>query len=222
MRSSSRIQARKLMLALALIYASISSVHVDAFRSSATAGPPDVVPLDLSTKRTSRLPQIQQDETNNDGASNKIKMEKPAKCQTRQFKYDLGIGKNKPVVNKRIGETSTTESTVDPTRYLMEHEAVSSYPSPLDSNTSQSSKSKRKNLPKVNHRRHSEDVLHIRDTHPIQNDADNHKGDNSSHPVIVPIYQFSSESGAMGTQLDVNTVWVEMMLHNERSKVLAQ
>lgn len=212
-----------MLVLVALISASISPEHVDAFRSSATAGPPDVVPLDLSTKRTSRLPRVQPDEMNNDCASKKLKMENPAKSQTRQFKYDLGIGKNKPVVSKRVGEVSTTESSVDPTRYLMEHEAVSSYPSPLDSNTrSQQSKSKRKNLPKVNHRRHSEDVLHIRDSLPIQNHGKNCNGDNASHPVIVPIQKYSAESGTTGTQLDVNTVWVEMMLHNERSKALAQ
>lgn len=214
MKPSRASEARIIMLALVLLFASIPSAYVDAFRSSATAGPPDVVPFDLPTKRTSRSPQTQPDETSKTNSVNKMNLETPAKSPQRQFKYDLGIGKNKPVINKRVDETSTNDASIDPTQFLVEHEAVSTYPSPMDWNSNHNTKSARKNLPKVNHRRHSEDVLHIRDSHSILNVENDRNNDNSSHPVIVPIHS--------AAKLDVNTVWVEMMLHNERSKVMTQ
>jgi len=211
MKPSSTTGARIIMLALALLFASIPSAYVDAFRSSATATPPDVVPFDLPTKRTTLS---QPDETSKTDSVNKINLETPTKSLQLQFKYDLGIGKNKPVINKRVYETSTTNASIDPTQFLVEHEAVSTYPSPMDSNSNHKTKSARKNLPKVNHRRHSEDVLHIRDSHSVRNVENDRSGDNFSHSVIVPIHS--------AAKLDVNTVWVEMMLHNERSKVIAQ
>lgn len=214
------------MLFVAVILTSMPSVFVDAFRSSATATPPDVVPLDLPTKRTRRLTQTQPSGTSQSSAATTIKYEKQETTPPRKFKYDLGLGKNKPVTNRRADETPLTDdASLDPMRFMIEHEAVSKYPSPLDSNskTNHQTKSARKNLPKVQHRRHSEDVLQIQDSPSICNEKDNRSnGDNSLHPVIVPIHRFSAESSAPVTKLDVNTVWVEMMLHNERNKVLGQ
>ncbi len=213
MKPSTTTEARIIMLALAFLFASIPSAYVDAFRSSATATP-DVVPFDPPTKRISPSPLTQPDVTSKTNSVNKIKLETSTKSRQRQSKYDLGIGKNKPVINKRVDETSSTDASIDPTQFLVEHEAVSTYPSPMDSKSNHETKSARKNLPKVNHRRHSEDVLDIRDSHSIRNLENDCSHDNSSHPVIVPIHS--------AAKLDVNTVWVEMMLHNERSKVIAQ
>lgn len=159
-------------------------------------------------------------------AATDIAFEKEANTLPTKSKsnYDLGLGKNKPVTNKRVKEALRVDASLDPTRFLVEHEVVSKYPSPLDSDSnlisSHRPKSDRKNLPKVKHRRHSEDVLRIRDSPSVGNEHSNHNNDdNSRHPVIAPIHRFSTESI---TKLDVNTVWVEMMLHNEQNKVLAQ
>jgi len=178
------------------------------------------------TKRTRLLPRTQPEETSQSSAATTIKYEKQETAPPRKFKYDLGLGKNKPVTNRRADEMSRTDDTsLDPARFMIEHEAVSKYPSPLDSNSNSHHQtiSSRKNLPKVQHRRHSEDVLHIRDFPSIRNGQENdNNDDNSRHPVIVPVHRLSTESSALMTKLDVNTVWVEMMLHNERNKILAQ
>jgi len=213
------------MLLLAIILASMPSVFINAFRSSATATPPDVAPLDLPTKRTNLLPRTQPDETNQSSAAITIKYEKQETAPPKKFKYDLGLGKNKPVTNTRADETPrTNDKSLNPARFMIEHEAVSKYPSPLDSNSNSShrTKSSRKNLPKVQHRRHSEDVLHIRDSPSVRNGHENdNNDDNSRHPVIFPVHRLPTESSASMTKLDVNTVWVEMMLHNEQNKILA-
>ena len=212
MKQSSINKARRIVLAWALVLAFISSPFADAFRSSATAGPPDVAPLDLPTKQVRILPKTQPEESTKTGV-----ISKPTTAP-RKVTYDLGLGKNKPVTKKRAEKTNPTDISQHPAQFMIQHDAVSDYPSPLDmiSKSNVPSKPKRKNLPKVNHRRHSEDVLHIRDSH----DQNNNKNDgNSRHPIIAPI---TTLPGTVATKFDVNTVWVEMMLHNERNKMLAQ
>jgi hypothetical protein len=140
------------------------------------------------------------------------------------FKYDLGLGKNKPVTNKRTGESSPVDKSLDPTQFLIEYESIQTYPSPQNlasqvySRNSDERKRKRKILPRVQHRRHSEDVLRIRDPDSIVHIDTNCQDDNYCHPIIVPINHIPSENNAPGTKLDVNTVWVEMMLHHEQKK----
>ena len=53
-----------------------------------------------------------------------------------------------------------------------------------------------------------------------RNDQNDHRNDEKpQHPIIG---RRSTSTGATVAKLDVNTVWVEMMLHNERNKMLAQ
>ncbi len=221
MKQSSIIKPRRLLLAWVSVLAFLSSPLADAFRSSATATPPDVAPLDLPTKQVRILPKTQPEELRKTGVSSTIRDdETPAK--PKKVTYDLGLGKNKPVTNKRAEKTNPTDISQHPAQFMIQHDAVSDYPSPLAvaSESNLSSKPTRKNLPKVNHRRHSEDVLHIRDFPSSQNDQNNHqKEENSFHPIIAPI---NALPGATATKFDVNTVWVEMMLHSERNKMLAQ
>jgi len=215
MKQSSINKARTIMLAWALVLAATLSPFADAFRSSATATPPDVVPMDLPTKQMRILPRAQPDDSSKLNADSIAFDNKQAAAPARKPTYDLGLGENKPVINKRAEAMNPTDVSLHPARFMVEHEAVNKYPSPLDSPVKYSnvqSKSVRKNLPKVNHRRHSEDFLHIRDS--LQNDQDYHNNDdNSRHPVIAPIHEL--------TKFDVNTVWVEMMLYNEHNKMLA-
>lgn len=204
---------------------SILAPFADAFRTSARAAPPVLVPLDLPLEGKIRFLPAQP----NDAAefvANTVSVEKVTITRTK-LKYDLGLGKNKPVANKRTEETPSTDKAFDPTRFLIEYESMRSYPSPLDlgsesqSRNNNRTKNKRKNLPKVQHRRHSEDVLYIRDSDYITNGEDNCNDDSFCHPIIVPINHFSVGSNIPATKLDVNTVWVEMMLHNEQKKLCA-
>ena len=107
--------------------------------------------------------------------------------------YDLGLGKNKPLYGK------STHMTDDITQHIIEHESVRPYPSPLDDDEASTQQGARKVLPKIQLKRNSKDELYIQ---------------NSSDEVVPHISNVSDEG-----QLDINTVWVEMMIHSEQMKV---
>ena len=173
----------------------------------------------------------------------------------KKIKYDLGLGKNPPVY---ILSSSSDEEGFgnNVTHYLVEHESVRPFPSPLMSSSSviidsrsniidenkkytkddskendkkknQSENIKRrlnKNLPKIRHVRKSKDILHIHDKDEGRRVRNNNNENLTA--VIVPIEYFlspttTSESNkpvAVTTKFDLNTVWVEMMIHNEHKK----
>ena len=116
--------------------------------------------------------------------------------------YDLGIGKNKPLYNI---EASCIEEIEGATKFLVEHESVRAYPSPLMVDASHKASSNptttkpKKVLPKVQLKRKATDSLSI---------------GNDDISNIPQIRQTSS------VQLDLNTVWVEMMIHSEQSKLV--
>ena len=121
--------------------------------------------------------------------------------KTRKPTYSLGLGKNKPLCSP---STACVENIEDATRFLVEHESVRDYPSPLTASadtskaTTTTTKPK-KVLPKVQLKRKATDSLSI---------------GNDDISNIPQIRQTSS------AQLDLNTVWVEMMIHSEQSKLV--
>lgn len=210
------------MIVLFVAITTFLAKSAQAFRSSVTTTPPISPSIDLPKEETSpfRRPKpIKETKSNTDTFS----IDKVTTFQSN-FKYDLGLGKNKPVTNKRTGESSPVDKSLDPTQFLIEYESIQTYPSPQNlasqvySRNSDERKRKRKILPRVQHRRHSEDVLRIRDPDSIVHIDTNCQDDNYCHPIIVPINHIPSENNAPGTKLDVNTVWVEMMLHHEQKK----
>lgn len=219
----SSTNASKTILILGVV-ASFLATSANAFRSSVTTTPPISTSIDLPMKETSRFRRTKLSEETKSNADT-FSIDKVTTLR-RNFKYDLGLGKNKPVTNKRAGESSPVEKGLDPTRFLIEYESIQTYPSPLNSvseghsRNSDERKRKRKILPRVQHRRHSEDVLHIRDPDSIVHIDTNYQDDNFCHPIIVPINHFPSKNNVPGAKLDVNTVWVEMMLHNEQKQSL--
>jgi len=219
--SSTKNTVFQMITILALL--SILASFADAFQTSARVAPPVIVPLDLPTEGKISFSPVHPNEASEFVA--KIVSVEKVSISRRKLKYDLGLGKNKPVTNKRTEETPSINKAFDPTRFLIEHESVRSYPSPLDlgsesqSRNKNRTKNKRKILPKVQHKRHSEDVLYIRDCDYVINGKDNCKDDSFCHPIIVPINHFYVGSNIPATKLDVNTVWVEMMLHNEQKKL---
>merc|ERR1712224_525850 len=109
----------------------------EAFQSSATATPPMVEPLTIPTKETVKAIQRKEPSA---AASKEIFLGKATTATSprrEKIQYDLGMGKNKPVVaTKRAGEAVATTLSVsnrqmdDPTLFLIEHESVRPYPSP--------------------------------------------------------------------------------------------
>jgi len=202
---------------------SIVSPLTEAFQSSATATPPIVEPLNIPTKETINTIQHKEPST---AASKNIFLDKATSTtppRRKEVQYDLGMGKNKPVVATKRAAAATAlpvanRRIADPTQFLVDHESVRQYPSPNNGSRNKGNaqaKTRSVDLPKVQHRRHSEDVLLIRDGGNNYNDDTNGR-----HPVIVPVNRNSAENGLPATKIEVNTVWVEMMLHNEREKLL--
>merc|ERR1711933_163546 len=128
----------------------------------------------------------------------------------------------KPITNRAAGEAASLDNNEEPTKFLFDHQSIRPYPSPLNRESqnreANSSKNGRENLPKVQHRRQSEDVLHIRDVPSIASSMDDRNNDNDCHPIIFPVNQFHPGYNRPAEKLDINTIWVEMMLHNEQKK----
>jgi len=137
--------------------------------------------------------------------------------------YDLGLGKNQPVTltNPLQNSKASEERTVyEAIHYWNEYESVREYPRPQSSTSTSTSTSipagkARKVLPVVNPTRQNRDVLAIwsnsdgrRKEHPQQHQIIRE----SAAPTIMT--SFSSRP----VKLDVNTVWVEMLIHSEQIK----
>lgn len=116
--------------------------------------------------------------------------------------YDLGLGKNQPVVQKTSQATIHDIDMAEALQYWTEYESVNEFPSPLNQEevsyetTQTPSKTTKRKIMPINPARLVEESLPIL---PTQSDA----------PVM-----FQSDS----SQLDVNTAWVEMLIHSEQQK----
>jgi hypothetical protein len=230
-------------LTLSILVASliVTPYDVRAFRSSASIAP-KTIPITIGPMKAPITQTTSNDAVvfvNNDMAKRKKKKKK--------IKYDLGIGKNNAInndndnCNNNNNLSSSGQGLINPnpTQFLVEHEAVRSYPSPTNNNNQNdkekgnSANNKKKKLPIISHVRKSEDVLYIQD--PTNDAGEYHNGDNNNfgaHSIIIPInnYHYSSSSvvgddinnkSAEVVKFDLNTVWVEMMLHNEHKKLIS-
>lgn len=122
-------------------------------------------------------------------------MPKIVPSETSPQKYSLGLGRNPPVTNT-YQAVLPPEDVQTASQYWMVPEPAVEFPSPLsrqDTSTPQpthpSRKPKRKTVP-LYPKRQSEDVLTI-----------------SKNGVMSP---------ARSTKLDPNTMWVEMLIHNQQ------
>jgi hypothetical protein len=177
----------------------------EAFRS--TKNPPCIMPREWS-EEGSRTTQIE------DRAAvfqAKQRLKKPT--------YDLGIGKNK-VVNFDMAVSAGNQNNqyvkdaVGVGQFIVEHEGVQEFPSPIREERIEPvpSATKRQVLPKVHPMRNVSDLLDISS---LSDDA---------LPVMIPLYDSSTafEHGMVEPlKLDPNTVWVEMMLHDEIHKLVS-
>jgi len=112
--------------------------------------------------------------------------------------YDLGLGKNLPVSGRAATEITDLETA---TQFLVEYEGVNPFPSPRSSDTENPVLPTKRILPIIKPTRKSEDVLSIF----TQNDSDS-----------VPATIFQTKANL---KMDLNTVWVEMMIHNQQMQL---
>ena len=154
------------------------------------------------------------------------------KTRLNPSSYSLGTGKNQPIVGGRKSrhhvsnqhqyyQMNDSKLNQDATRYLTEYESVRPYPSPLDSikqndqqqtTKQQSEKKTKKVLPVVQLKRQSQDSLEILDT----SSASEYDHKSPSEPVQHYVPTIMAKAGQR--QLDLNTVWVEMLIHSEQLK----
>merc|ERR1712232_708685 len=166
----------------------------------------------------------------------------------KEYSYDLGIGKNQPLhvdltmdpVVSAVGDDHRgDDNNHGVANYMVQHESTREFPSPLlDDGASASlrlpstrdetvsgsgrhepKKSRRKVLPKVEPKRQLEDVLFIltddlgessiRSEERLPSTYGNH-----GHPVMV--------HPAGNGQLDINSIWVEMLIHNQQNDDVPQ
>ena len=117
------------------------------------------------------------------------------------FSYDLGLGKNKPVKGR------SRELDYDAAHFMVEHESVRDFPSPLEKVKFPLQAAKTETisrLPKVEPKRQQEEHLKIVRGASVD-EAD-------EYPRMIPISNM---------RLDLNTVWVEMLIHDEKMKLVS-
>ncbi len=138
-------------------------------------------------------------------------VELQASSPNKEPKYDMGIGKNKPVMQYSSDSSSHEPYSENAGEFIVEHEAVHDYPVPLQMQGT--ADPKQKNLPQVQPERRAQHLLAI-DPHPV--------GVSDNYPVMVPMHDPTIQPGTFEPlKLDPNTVWVEMMLHDEMTKCVA-
>ena len=139
-----------------------------------------------------------------------------------RVKYDLGLGKNQPVVSQAPTRSHSENlnpdnlCTSDALMYWNEYESVREFPSPLNRDekyvlgtANPSSRTRSRKVTPITPARHVEDTLPI---FPLEV----HKSDRLDAAKGKPVMVRSDSS-----RMDVNTIWVEMLIHSEQLKYAA-
>lgn len=145
--------------------------------------------------------------------------------------YDLGLGKNPPVSSHKTTNAESNKNICEAAQYLIEHESVTDYPSPLRAATATASivanvrfvtassslstaaangvtapSSGGRGPQPIFPLRFSDDVLAIDTSRPSQ-------------PIAFANYQQHHEQPTRSPQWDLNTPWVEMLIHEQQMKL---
>ena len=152
--------------------------------------------------------------------------------------YDIGIGKNLPFSSNDF-DSDHTDNDVDiyeAAQFMVEHESIQRFPSPLDNNRQQhlpetgrqdkeqpeviqAKTDTPKSLPKVAPKRQLEDVLFIatRDNLHHEKKSNNHEKlastQSNAHAVMI--------QHRHSRKLDVNSIWVEMLIYDQQKTATA-
>lgn len=106
--------------------------------------------------------------------------------------YDLGLGRNPPVIGKPKPATTEGTTTYDAAQFWMIPEAVHNYPSPL-------MKAKKRKPQQVIPSRMASDAVDI-------------SGRNSDAKAVLQV---------KSVDLEMNTLWVEMLIHQQQQTMVA-
>lgn len=164
----------------------------DSFAYVTSSPAPHQSPATLLTPKPRLVPT-------SDGEIGKPQQEVPMTSTSQQqqtqqrVKYDLGLGKNPPVTRKAGRKTKTRMSTSEATRFWMIPEAVNNYPSPL------LSKEAGAKLEQIVPSRMSLDAVDI-------------SGKNKDATAVLQVNP---------VDLEMNTLWVEMLIHHQQNKMLS-
>ena len=142
-----------------------------------------------------------------------------SKTKMKRASYDLGIGKNPPVVYGQPSQSPPTNTYVnieESTRFWVEYEATQEFPAPIVEIPKKPVTSKTP-VPKVQPKRRTKDALHIQHP-PVNNRRASTSSTSSSENGEKLLGSVPSMRRISNDQLDVNTAWVEMMLHSEQMK----
>jgi len=152
-------------------------------------------------------------------------------------KYDLGIRQVQPVFSRQGRQALSSEAVVvddvpSLTQYIVEYAATREFPSLLGSDTNinlnkpsslNHEASAARSLPKVRPVRRAEDVLTIEDVHVASKAESRSKRtlpNNWYHPYRHSDQEIEPTIRATTTdQLELNTIWVEMLLHSEQMEM---
>lgn len=146
-----------------------------------------------------------------------------------KYSYDLGLGKHSPLIKddemNHHRNIIDTNDVYHASRFLSVHESAQPFPTPQEAKCEAETiivktiirkqkqekvkKPRRKPYPKVQPKRQLEDVLFI-----LTND-------NSSTPKATTEKQLPVMVQPGNSQLDLNSIWVEMMLHDQQSMAAA-
>lgn len=205
-----------------------------------------VRPLDLEEIQSHRISPVQQ--VSPIAFKEVQEGQQEIQQQKLQQRYDLGIGKNLPVHSKGPRQDVLSPQNYDEwTRYLVDHQSTREYPSPMmillrqeeqqsttmmmatTSTATTTTTSPKRVIPKVKHERRSTDVLRIDHDHIGMNTLNHHSQQHHDHhhdsSSLMEHPTISAASAALpfirattSDQLDLNTIWVELMLHSEHIK----
>ena len=223
--TDSTFSQRAFLFMMALATSSSSVQEVRAYSVAIPISQPSSFDKILAYPRTKEVPTAIDTSTHRKEDDSVAFFNKQERSTASRSTYDLGIGKNKPVLSKRDNDgtfnaaVSQPQSVFEATRYWSDHEAVREYPSPTQSTEDMFANDikPKKALPMVNPTRQAHDVLTIlvgTNSSPLDDPSTTtaEQRQQKKHPIMVP----STEQ--RGPQLDVNTVWVEMLIHSEQLK----
>ena len=157
--------------------------------------------------------------------------QKEIKPTIGKYKYDLGLGKNSPIIPKMlpfnhtvpfdddIHSTTTWQNVYQACRFLPEYESERAFPSPYERRTSPTNyESPLKSIRSISNKGNKNAVIqpkrYLEDVLVVLKDNDQQRHDlvaNANNRLPVMLLPNKSNQ-----KLDLNSVWVEMLIHNQQ------
>ena len=151
-----------------------------------------------------------------------------------KYKYDIGLGKNSPIIPKMLpfnhtvpfdddihSTTTTWQNVYQACRFLPEYESEREFPSPYERRTSPTNCEiplKSKSIRSISNRGNKNAVIqpkrYLEDVLVVLKDNDQQRHDLvANENNRLPVMLLPNKSNQ---KLDLNSVWVEMLIHNQQ------